>query len=447
MRFVRRPFRSLVLTLLVTITFALSSSHDALADIGPKPTQYGSGPRPMGKDMEGIEISMAAEDVSLTLRGKDKWSATLEVVATFSMHNPGEATRLETGFPFGAFENVTAFSVEVDGKNIPAKLVNKGESVAKKIVDRLKPRRPRPGMNRNDFWYVWTAPYAGKNTSTHIVRYTVALTRMGHQRTGFTGYILHSGSPWKGLIGKGKLTLRCADGITFDHLRSIRFKVSGKRFDDRLEWTFTDLEPTKEHDIRLSWGDTTWIDDLAEAESDAKTRWQGRYYVALHWERTPSQYLRSTWTEAEADKFADALLALVDERKTVDDRLVLPAKEPRIPPKGLDRMPEHARQVVLERVKSQGPATRSYVRNPRSLLRFIEPAVALVRGHPKHEGAKNALKALVEIYDALERGALYADATKIELRDSDYTRKRMIPVKAAYKQAAVILGQSVASGS
>ena len=84
-----------------------------MADIGPKPRTTGPGMVPQ-TDMKDVDIEMTSEEVELVLSKTDE-DDTLDVTVTFHMTNLGEAASFEIGFPMGAFQNMSDFSVTTDG--------------------------------------------------------------------------------------------------------------------------------------------------------------------------------------------------------------------------------------------------------------------------------------------------------------------------------------------
>lgn len=373
--------RLAVLALAALVTAAVP----AAADIGPKPTSSGRTPGPSaqtgpsGKDVAGIGVRMEAEDVRLLLRRDGPDKEKLDVHAVFSMRNDGDAETFETGFPVGAYRNMDAFSVEIDGKAIDFDIVDRAASApAEAQGGGARRRDPHP-----DWWYVWTATYPARTVSTHVVKYTVALERGGvRKHNGVAGYVLHTGAGWKGTIGRAVVTLRTGEGFTLDHLQRYAPKRGGARHADRIEWSWTDLEPTKEDDLMVLYFNEPLTDELAEVREKAKTSWSERARLAGYLGEATERQFRDRLTDAELGEHLDALAALIAERRTEGDRVVLPAST------DADRRP--------------------YAFDPNSLFRWMDAVTDVVERHPDEARARDVLRAYVELCSVFLAGKLYA---------------------------------------
>jgi hypothetical protein len=367
---------------LKTLLALLLVAGVAAADIGPKPTTSGRTPLPPGEDMEGVEVEMAAERVDLILsKTEDPRRERLDVTAVFEMKNHGETVTFETGFPVGAYPNMSEFSITIDGRKVDFDLVNRGTDEE----DRPATRGGR-GRARADYWYVWQATYPGRATSRHVVKYAVDVFRpMMSQRTG---YVLSTGAPWKNAIGSAVVTLRCADGMTLDHLLELEPFEGGVRHEDRIVWTFEDLEPTKEHDIRISYCEETRTDAMARAREKAKSSWLGREWVAIQLSRRPALHFREEMTDEELPLFLDALADLVPEVRREGDRISLESEE----------------------------ARPHYTDSPKELFRWMNDLAEIVRRHPGNERARELLAVWVELVEHSLDGRLEARGKRLERR-------------------------------
>jgi hypothetical protein len=358
-----------------------------LADIGPKPTTSGRNLTP-GGDLAGLEVEMAAEEVELVLRrGKKKNHDKLDVVARFWMKNRGETATFETGFPIGAYENFENFSITVDGRKVDFDLVNRSPSRQRRLLGRGR---------ANDYWYVWTATYPGRTTSRHVVRYTVDIAGRPRSYSRFAGYTLSTGAPWKNPIGRATVTLRCTDGWSLDHLVTVKPKQGGVRHADRIVWTFTNLEPTKEHDIRFSYFMKTRAEVLREAREQAATGWRGRQALAIELLRVRDLHLRDRMTDAELSAALDAIAGLVPDFERDDQRLVLPARDP----------------------------APGYYRYPQQLFRWLPRMAGVVRAHPESGRARKLLANLLELAQGFLAGRLFAGGEALRIIGTARSRPR-----------------------
>jgi len=275
-----------------------------LADIGPKPLSYAGQPTPL-KDMPGIEVEMASEDVKLVLH-----KSKLEVEVVFHMLNHGPNAEFQEGFPIGPFQNMKDFSFTIDGKPVPFELVDRAAGVAKKEA--------------NDFWYVWTAAFKAGARHTHVVKYAVDLSHQHfyHQ----TGYILHTGAAWKNPIGKATVTLTFGEGTSVEHLRGVQPFDAARVEANQVTWTFENFEPTKAHDIVIRYDLETWKEHVAKLRGDAS--WNGRRALAATLKELPGYQGRKAFTPAELRDYLDALAGLISEGKMEDGKYVFPACDP-----------------------------------------------------------------------------------------------------------------------
>jgi hypothetical protein len=371
----------------------------AAADVGPKPLSYAGHPTPL-RDMKGIEVEMAAEEVKLVLS-----KAKLEVDALFTMVNHGPDAEFEEGFPVGPYKTMPEFSITLDGKPAAFKLVDRNSSDPS--ADRSKEADPdyfggkgRKGDKVADFWYVWTAAFKAGGRHTHQVRYTVSLAHQHfyHQ----TGYTLHTGAAWKNPIGKAVVTLTFGKDSSLHHLRGVSPFDAARYEADRVVWTFESFEPGKEHDILIRYDLDSWQDDLATARKDAAGSWYGRRVLAAQLKEVPLYQGRKKFTPAELQAWLDALASLISEAKVEEGKLVLPATDPERfsgpadfpnPMQGFVRY----RYYVLES-------------NPLETFQgFLDEALAAAREHPAEPKAKDVLRAYRDFLRHLAAGDLYLD--------------------------------------
>jgi hypothetical protein len=362
----------------------------ARADIGPKPTTTGSTIGP-GKDLEGIEVSMAAEEVALRLTKVEEEKDRLEVTAVFTMRNPGPAVTLETGFPVGIFKGAFAsFSVKIGGKRGDFDLVNRGASP--KEAARGPNLRAQTGPPAEpDYWYVWSAMYPSGD-SRHEVRYTVNIIR--HNPGGFTGYVLHTGAAWKGPIGKATVVLTFGAGYSPDHVYSITPKTGARREKDRYVWDLSDLEPTEKDDIDIGYSTESNAESLRRVKAEAKTTWLGKQNLVRLLARRPKDWLRSRMTPEELDEYLDAVARLIADGKEREGRVVFPDPSA---PFGADRYPKRA-------------GWNDDARSADSILGWMETAAQAVEQYPESDKAREVLARFVALGEKVQAGqALLGD--------------------------------------
>lgn len=343
-----------------------------LADVGPKPLSYAGQPTPL-KDMKGVEIEMAAEDVRLVLH-----RSKLDVHVVFQMLNHGGDVEMEEGFPVGPYETMKGFSITIDGKAVEFKLVD------------------RKGGKEHDFWYVWTAAFKAGARHTHVVKYTLDLE---HQRFYHeTGYVLHTGAAWKNPIGKADVTLTFGDGVSIEHLRGVKPFDTAKFGADRVTWSFENLEPTKEHDLFIRYDLETWKEDVAKLRADDS--WYGRYALTASLKELPAWQGRKGFTAAELKDYLDALRSLISELKRQDGGWHFPATDP----ERVSGPPE------LTRLFEGRRRPRYYVLEDdilRVFQRYFDDAMAVAKTHPAE--ARETLKLYRDFLAKLAAGAIHLD--------------------------------------
>lgn len=235
---------------IVPILVLIAAGAGALrADISPEPLGGGVTPGPGG---EKTDVAMTAEEVELGL-GKDR----LDVKVTFHLENLGAKTSLQVGFPMTSIDELKDFKVEIDGKKEGPALVT-------------APPVKEQGEHDFTYWLAWEMSFAPAEKKTVVVSYNVAtLERAFAVREESSSeweeylggedveaslarrrsyYILETGAPWKGPIGKAVVRLSLKDGLTTAHLRELSPPPTS-RTASGAEWVFTDLEPTENIEI------------------------------------------------------------------------------------------------------------------------------------------------------------------------------------------------------
>jgi hypothetical protein len=185
---------------------------------------------------------MTSEHVALVLDRTDAAKPPrLHVTVVFQMTNRGGDTTLEEGIPVGPIADIEGFALQVDAAPVECRLVDCARPTAE--------GGDRP--SRQDLWYVWNTVYKAGQERTHVVSYSIPAHE--HQipphRCYHTGYLLHTGAPWKKRIRSAKVTLRLGEGIGAEDL-SFSPRVAGQG-EGWWRWTFQNFEPTRAEDIGI----------------------------------------------------------------------------------------------------------------------------------------------------------------------------------------------------
>lgn len=412
----------------LTLLAAAACAAPLAADMGPKPRTTAPGLQFHAGDVKDVNVEMTAEEVNLVLR-KTEGGDRLDVTATFHMTNLGDATSFEVGFPIGPYKNMTGFKAVTDGTEHTLKLIDRRP--AKDGVN-----QEEAGMHVHDYWYVWDASYAAQAKATHVVTYSVDTWHYSEHRR--TGYILHSGAGWKNAIGKAVVTLKFADKLTADHLRSVG-PVGNLEFrDDMFTWTFENLEPTAADNITISYNTRiTYTDEVALLRSEREKYWDSRTELVGLLAGGHRRHGRAERTAAELDEYVAALADLLSELKEEDGKLIMPGKTTEkvgMP----DEMDEETRKA-LEAIASNRPRSYCYGHSIGAFLDFIGVAAGIVEAHPGHTAAREALVKWHKVGQAFIDGKLYADDAKIEARHKGDQRDAMKRASQHMDRAAKLL--------
>ena len=253
----------------------------AAADAAPSPYSPGSAPFPRGRDRE-TNVAMISEDVLVRIDDADAptrpggETASDAIVgyvdAEFVMRNQGsEAESIAVWFPLQRdeyhFAISDSFTASVDG--VPASVT----------VEEIGGN----SFSADEVWASWPATFPpGQDV---VLRVTYELRPTGYTPYGTFGYVLDTGAGWRGPIGNGTVTFRLpydvnstntslAPPSTWDYDTGILppgFQVSGTD----IVWTFNDLEPTEDDNIRLTvltprvWRELVRAREAAAAEPDS----------------------------------------------------------------------------------------------------------------------------------------------------------------------------------
>lgn len=238
----------IIFTLIVMVNFAS-------ADVGYF-INKGQPPRPAGDEGEP-DIRMAAEAVDIILH-----PGGVDVDGVFEFVNDSDEPR-EVGmfFPLnvGTLEltdkareklekdEFYGFGLGLEGKDVTARfgLEIDGEAVSYEVTGIYYDTDGSTEELTGNA--VWTAGFAPGERKTVTVSYYCDYGTEGMVfgcREFY--YVLYTGAPWKGPIGEGRITIKPGDD--FDWAQPILPRTMDMPplsvYDDRLEWTFKDFEPS-----------------------------------------------------------------------------------------------------------------------------------------------------------------------------------------------------------
>jgi hypothetical protein len=224
-----------VISIMVLI-FSLANS--VWSDIAPAKEMRGITLATKEKAAEQIE--MKSEEVYLELS-----KTTLKVKAVFHMNNTGPELKIKEGFPEGYYKDTLSdFTVTCQDKQIKTE-----------TIDFLEGAEKVHNKTQHDYWITWEHTYPANAQQDIEVNYTVNITwngRVDELNLNQTGYILHTGAAWKGVIGKATVILAFKDGLTPLHVMHISKPKKAVIEKDKITWTFTNLEPTRKDNINFT---------------------------------------------------------------------------------------------------------------------------------------------------------------------------------------------------
>lgn len=187
--------------------------------------------------LDNDQVAMAAERVEAEIRGDEAW-----VTCLFTFTNTGPATEVLMGFPQaqpieGGVTELFDFRAFVDEEEVPVTFRQNGQ--------------PQGGWDYPIAgWHTFTVPFA--DGQTRIVRNTYH-GRLTWESNGgrLFEYILHTGSTWHGPIGEADIVVHWQNE-RYVAPETLSASPPGYARGQRdLHWHFTDLEPTREDDIRV----------------------------------------------------------------------------------------------------------------------------------------------------------------------------------------------------
>jgi hypothetical protein len=249
---------------------------------------YTSGPKSNGalgtfhgENVDSIE--MRAEDLRIDLHIE---SGHIEV--EYTLHNPGDAVVVESGFPCTTLVPVGSdeggekkkraakatpplrhFTAELDAQKLECKVV--AEETAPEDASPVPPTAP-DSFRAVPYWYTFKLPFAKGQSRTLRMRYDTDyyfqetfVSEDGQAAPETLTYLFSTAAIWKGPIGKGKVTIN-AIGVPADNVQ-LNLPKRFHRKGNVWTWTFKNFEPGLADDLVIS----TWPAQETFPRSIAKT--------------------------------------------------------------------------------------------------------------------------------------------------------------------------------
>ncbi|MBC7264606.1 MAG: hypothetical protein H5T64_09685 [Chloroflexi bacterium] len=211
---------------LMVIAYSAQADDASLGAVG-----YGVVP------LDSNQVTMTAEQVEAEIRDDQAW-----VTCVFTFTNAGPPIEVLMGFPQarsireGEAPELMEFRAFVDDEEVPVTFL---------------PNAQPQGEWDYEGWHTFKVPFAASQTRTMRNTYHGRLTWYSNGDRAFE-YILRTGSTWQGPIGQADIVVRWErDRYVVPETLSARPSgyLQGQR---ELRWHFTNLEPTLEDDIRIS---------------------------------------------------------------------------------------------------------------------------------------------------------------------------------------------------
>jgi len=183
-----------------------------------------------------------------TISPQNQTSVRMEL---FNMKNLGEHEKLQIGFPEMSFYHFRIKSIadEINRFNVK----ENGKAMKFAFSDSLRfnneYRKKVEHYQIKEEWYLWETEFQKGETKTIEVQYTLPCGMQYKSNKCYFTYLLHTGANWNGTIGKAEIIINLKD-IALDSISSqnpANCEISG----NQLIWTFSDLEPTINHDIMV----------------------------------------------------------------------------------------------------------------------------------------------------------------------------------------------------
>ena len=211
------------------------------ADIAPNPIKA----RTISPQNQ-TSVRMESEKVVI-----DLYNDSSVVRCLFNMKNLGEKEKLQIGFPEMSFYHfqIKGVADEINKFNVK----ENGKAVKFNFSDSLRfnneYRKKVEHYQIKEEWYLWETEFQKGETKTIEVQYSLPFGMLYKSNKRYFTYLLHTGANWHGTIGKAEIIINLKD-IALDSISS-QNPANCEISDKQLIWTFSDFEPTINHDIMV----------------------------------------------------------------------------------------------------------------------------------------------------------------------------------------------------
>lgn len=169
------------------------------------------------------------------------------------MKNLGDPETVQIGFPKMTFQYYRQKSKVDEAKRFQVrengKVVNFDFSDSSRYD--MEYRKQVESYQIKEEWYLWESKFQQGESKTIEVQYSLPFGMLYKTNVRFFTYLLSTGAPWKGTIGKAEIIVNLKD-IEMD---SIVYKKPDNCIisNGQLIWTFLDFEPTTNDDIEIKY--------------------------------------------------------------------------------------------------------------------------------------------------------------------------------------------------
>jgi len=251
----------------VTVFLSVLDYVDSYADIMPLPRSWGMNPT---TQMES-SVQLKHETVNMVLSADNN-----HVEALFILLNSGAPTLLTIGWPVAFESDITNLVVKENDQMVQTtytdsfKYNEEPDNPEEENSDNLDDYEDSEPLKQDEIgigrWYTWNSKFRTNEEKRIKVSYDVApLSRQrmigrlynsgwfdGKEEKllgpRFSGYFLHTGKPWKGLIESAQINL-FLKGLTKAH---VRYFCPGDAVltGDSLRWSFHNIDPVWNEDFK-----------------------------------------------------------------------------------------------------------------------------------------------------------------------------------------------------
>jgi hypothetical protein len=181
----------------------------------------------------------------------DLYNDSSVVRCQFNMKNLGENEKLQIGFPEMNFyhyriksmtDEINRFEVKENGKAIKF-------AFSDSLRNNNEYRKKVESYQIKEEWYLWDTEFQKGESKIIEIQYSLPFGMLYKSNKRFFTYLLSTGANWKGTIGKAEVIINLKD-IVKDSVIS-QNPVNCIVTDKQLIWSFSDFEPTTNHDIKV----------------------------------------------------------------------------------------------------------------------------------------------------------------------------------------------------